>query len=60
VNRWTLQQNISRFKDRLKGSLDAVERHTIERLLAEEQRKLKELERMGSGVRDFIPSRLRE
>ncbi len=37
---YVVQKNISRFKDLLRGSIDEVQRRTIERLLVEEEAKL--------------------
>ena len=37
--------NIARYKRRLQGGLDDTERHEVERLLADEEARLKALER---------------
>ena len=44
MDRWIARMNIARYKRQLQGAIDDVERREIERLLAEEQAKLKALE----------------
>ena len=45
MDRWIRQQNIARFRTMLNQERDAVKRGEIERLLAEEEEKLHELDR---------------
>lgn len=48
MDRWVIEQNIARFRDMLRGEIGAARRREIERLLAEEEARIAELDR-GEG-----------
>jgi hypothetical protein len=45
MDRWVVEQNIRRFREMLRGETDPDRRHELERLLAEEQSRLTEIDR---------------
>ncbi|MDE2166520.1 MAG: hypothetical protein KGJ66_09310 [Alphaproteobacteria bacterium] len=45
MERWIARMNIARYKRQLQGALDDAERRAVEKLLAEEEARLKALER---------------
>jgi hypothetical protein len=45
MDRWLITQNIENFEDLLKQPLPAQRRQTVETLLADERRKLAEIDR---------------
>ena len=49
MERWIAKLNIMRYRRQLAGALDDEERRAIERLLADEEAKLKVLERDRTG-----------
>jgi len=48
MERWIARMNIARYKRQLQSALDDEERRAIERMLADEQAKLKALEQVRS------------
>lgn len=46
MDRWVIEQNIARFRERLRQNIDASRRREIERLLEQEQERLRELDRI--------------
>lgn len=51
MDSWVVEQNIARFRERLKSTGDGDERRQVEQLLAEERAKLKEIHRSESANR---------
>lgn len=48
TDRWIAQQNIVRFRQQLKQALTDDARHAIEKMLADEEAKLKAIDRAGA------------
>jgi hypothetical protein len=48
MERWIAKMNIARYKRQLEAALDDEERRAIEKMLADEQAKLKALEQTRS------------
>jgi hypothetical protein len=50
MDRWVIEQNILRFREMLRGEMDGRRRHEIERLVAEEEARIAELDgKSGRG-----------
>lgn len=49
MDRWVIEQNIALFQSLLRAEMEPERRQSIERLLAEEKKKLEEFDRRGAA-----------
>jgi anti-sigma factor RsiW len=47
MDRWVVEQNIRRFREMLRGEINPDRRRELERLLAEEEARIAEIDRTG-------------